>query len=500
LDTLEGSSGSYQDANQNAFNAIHNAQSNIVTSARSIDSLFSRLPSTHELDELILAADSIAILKTVQTLASDDSIPCSYIVDYLLEMLGRIRAAIEMKQFAIDQLIIIIEGAEAEIKRLQGEISRLEDEKKALWLEEIRDNLAKLAKELEQCYQEFNAIEAQIAPNEARVAGFEKEIEILMNSSDEERNRLASDRLRLTEVEALIRDLENQLNAARNRRESILASIARSQEIIAENEKKIAEARSKIEALEKEIEALRDKSDSIRRKCTDLEIQVERLRTDKKIAEAKEDRLNDQIEALEQRIAIEEEKLAYDELHTLEDMVETLQNLLPGIEREVDRQYYYCYGEGSVTVETTGSVVVYIVRGESFGNYLLSVYGQSVKVPAVRARDYHLYKVDIFSPAFTSKFGAPYAVGEAGNGLQLSGDFSCLREADAFGSGTIDSINGNEMVISNHLSRENVRVGACTRFEATSSTPSVGMKVAFRGAASAADGYNFVNAHSVTCW
>lgn len=91
---FDQSSGSSQSANQYTFSAINNAQSQIISSTRSIDSLFSRLPSSGELDELILGADSVAILKTVQTLASDDSIPCSYIVDYLLEMLGRIRAAI----------------------------------------------------------------------------------------------------------------------------------------------------------------------------------------------------------------------------------------------------------------------------------------------------------------------------------------------------------------------------------------------------------------------
>ena len=358
-----------------------------------------------------------------------------------------------------------------------------------------------MAKELERCYQEFNAIESQIAPNEARVAGFEREIEILMKSSEEERNRMTNDRLKLTEVEALIRDLENQLNSARNRRQAIIASIARSQEIIAENEKKIAEARSKIEALEKEIEALRDKADSIRRKCTDLEIQVERLRTDKRVAEAREDRLNDQIAALEARIAIEEQKLAYDELETLENMVETLTNLIPGIEREVDRQYYYCYGEGSVTVEQTGSVVVYIVRGESFGNYLLSVYGQSVKVPTARLGDVHLHRVDIFASAFTSKYGAPFAAGDnSAAGLQLPGDFSCLADASQFGSGEVTHIEGRTMTIRQAQGEVNVNLGACTRLEATSSVPSVGMNAAFRGVPSRADGYNFVNALSVTCW
>jgi len=53
-------------------------------SAVSIDSLFLRLPSPGELDQLILSADSVAILKTVQTVATDDSLTCDQRIAYLL--------------------------------------------------------------------------------------------------------------------------------------------------------------------------------------------------------------------------------------------------------------------------------------------------------------------------------------------------------------------------------------------------------------------------------
>lgn len=82
-----------------------------------------------------MGADVVLILKTVQAVASDDSLPCSQQVDYLLELLGRIRSAIEKKQFAADQLAVVIEAAEAEIKRLEAEVERLEDEKKSFWLD-----------------------------------------------------------------------------------------------------------------------------------------------------------------------------------------------------------------------------------------------------------------------------------------------------------------------------------------------------------------------------
>ena len=308
LDALHQSSSSAKSVNQNTQKAICTAKNCAgadSSAVRSIDSIFTRLPSSTELDELILTADSVAILKTVQTLASNDAIPCSQIVDYLLELLGRIRVAIEKKQFSANQLKVIIEGAEAEIARLEDEIDRLEDARKSLWLDELKDKLAKLVKDLEKCYQDMNAVESQIAPNEAKVAGLEKEIQILMKSSDDERNRIANDRLKLTEVEALIRDLENQLRNARNRRDSIEASIAKSEAIIRENDKKIDDARAKIFALEKEIRALRDEVDRIRGECVALEIQVERLRTDIAVAEQKDERYIDQILQLNRRINAE---------------------------------------------------------------------------------------------------------------------------------------------------------------------------------------------------
>ena len=147
LYSLEASSGSASSVAKNTAAVLNQGRaSSTGTPVRSIDSIFSRLPDSHELDELIKKADSVAIAKTVQTLISDDSIPCSQIIFYLLELQGRIRAAIEMKTFVADSLKVVIDGAKAEIARLEDEIDRLEDEKKALWLEELRDRLNKLVR------------------------------------------------------------------------------------------------------------------------------------------------------------------------------------------------------------------------------------------------------------------------------------------------------------------------------------------------------------------
>ena len=118
LDSLFRSSGKFSYAKKAEFGAIDFAEDNISSSTRSIDALFLRLPSDFELNELIISADSVAILKTIHTVATDDSIPCDKRIAYLFEFLGKIRRAIEEKIFAADQIKIIIEGALEEIKRL----------------------------------------------------------------------------------------------------------------------------------------------------------------------------------------------------------------------------------------------------------------------------------------------------------------------------------------------------------------------------------------------
>lgn len=108
----DGSSTTAASVAQATSTAFSNAASNAGTNTnRSIDSLFLRLPSAAELDQLILNADSVAILKTIQTVATDDSLTCDQKIAYLLEVLGRIRSAVQMKTFSLEQLRAIIDGA-----------------------------------------------------------------------------------------------------------------------------------------------------------------------------------------------------------------------------------------------------------------------------------------------------------------------------------------------------------------------------------------------------
>ena len=118
LFTLQDGSINGQVAADNARRGIRGGQTELSTPVRSIESLFSRVPSKGELDKLADDGDVAGIQKTLQVLASDDSIPCGTKVSYLLDVLGTIKAAIARKNLAADELQAIIDGAKAEIARL----------------------------------------------------------------------------------------------------------------------------------------------------------------------------------------------------------------------------------------------------------------------------------------------------------------------------------------------------------------------------------------------
>ncbi len=85
LASLSGASSAVVNNNVVAGGVINNAVANSVgTLVRSVDSLFVKLPSSAEIDALILSADSVAILKTIQTVATENSLPCDQRIAYLL--------------------------------------------------------------------------------------------------------------------------------------------------------------------------------------------------------------------------------------------------------------------------------------------------------------------------------------------------------------------------------------------------------------------------------
>jgi hypothetical protein len=44
-------------------------------------------------------------------------------------------------------------------------------------------------------------------------------------------------------------------------------------------------------------------------------------------------------------------------------LVYNLYDILPTVQTAIDREFYYCYGDGRIQVEITGINLVYVVRG-----------------------------------------------------------------------------------------------------------------------------------------
>ena len=116
-------------------------------------------------------------------------------------------------------------------------------------------------------------------------------------------------------------------------------------------------------------------------------------------------------------------------------------------------------------VEKTGSVIVYIVRGDDVGKYLHAAYGNSVKIPALK-RDIPFHKIDVFGTAWTNKFGYPFGdTSLEGRGFEFRDDFTCLNPSSAHKSyGIIDYVESGAIYVNAHDGRKiKLNVGACSR-------------------------------------
>lgn len=73
---------------------MNQAAQNSVSAQSPFDSTFVRFATVDEMDMLILTGDITAIIKLIQTVAMDNSVPCDKKIAYLLELLGRLRTAV----------------------------------------------------------------------------------------------------------------------------------------------------------------------------------------------------------------------------------------------------------------------------------------------------------------------------------------------------------------------------------------------------------------------
>ena len=371
-------------------------------------------------------------------------------------------------------------------------------------------------------YKQFNQVESQIAPNEARIAGFQHEIENLRKSNDAERNRISNDKLELITTEAEIKDLRNRLQLAEERKAFLEASIVEATQQIAENTQAIDDAMASIADLEKTIKELRDKADALRAKTTSLEVMVERIRDDVNVAQKKADAINEKIAEYKDQIAAQEKLLVTDDLKLLQDQIVVLKKIQITVEEEVNRQYFYCYGDGAFTIEKTGTVTVYIIRGEAFEALLENTYGISfddvvcctdkegsspkANVPS----EIKMQSVDIFGDDYIDTNGNPVddiiadtgKHGSPSNDVtDYTGPFECIVQEGVSGRGVIVDVAGNRYTVRRYANAgppldDFVEVAPCTIIMSTVKVPRAGMSMAFTGASAA----GFYQANMITVW
>lgn len=88
-------------------------------------------------------------------------------------------------------------------------------------IDDLKNRLGGLVTQLEGVYVEYNKVEAQIPVLEAQVAGNDREIEILIKNSDAERNRIANDKLKLSDIIAQINSIQTRIKDLQTKRASL---------------------------------------------------------------------------------------------------------------------------------------------------------------------------------------------------------------------------------------------------------------------------------------
>ena len=217
-----------------------------------------------------------------------------------------------------------------------------------LKLPDLFKNVNDLVAKLDDFYNKIYTVKTQIPPEEARIAGYLKEIDILTKQNSDNQNRISNDNLKLVQTNNLIRDIQTRLQDAKDLRDSLTASIAANTALIKDNNTKIANIRVSIDEVNAKIRGLKDTLDGLNKAANTLEVDVQRARTDLSVAQAKDKVFADQIKDFQNQITVQQPRLRDDDLLKLRTLITNLTLTLPQIQNQINREYYYCYGAGKV--------------------------------------------------------------------------------------------------------------------------------------------------------
>lgn len=151
-------------------------------------------------------------------------------------------------------------------------------------------------------------------------------------NSEVERNNVNNNRLKLNEIINQINNLRAQLTQLQDRQAAIQASIEKQNTTIATNDKLIADLKARIVGLQKQLRDLQDQSDTFSSQTRDLEVKVNRLRTDISVADTRKTKYLNDNAGYQDRIDIERRKITAADVVKLNGMVDSLKKMVPTIE------------------------------------------------------------------------------------------------------------------------------------------------------------------------
>ena len=114
-----------------------------------------------------------------------------------------------------------MDAANKEITRLQALYNANVADIDRLGTDALKNRLNGLLADLQLAYTDYNKFNTQIPVIEAQINGNNQEIQILLKNSDAERNRIANDKLKLSDIIAQINSIQTRIKDLQTKRASL---------------------------------------------------------------------------------------------------------------------------------------------------------------------------------------------------------------------------------------------------------------------------------------
>jgi hypothetical protein len=186
------------------FTTTQGSSSSVSTSSSSgqltgaaLQAEIAKLPTNAQIDQIISAANIVEITKAIQQVISS-KVDCDLKIDVLTNMLGRIRSAISMKTFNIEEIRRLLATLREEIARLNQEIDDLVARQGKNNLSGRRNDLTVALTRLEAAYAAYNTANNGNTDLTTRITTINQQIQTENNKIDNVRRLITLDQQTIT--------------------------------------------------------------------------------------------------------------------------------------------------------------------------------------------------------------------------------------------------------------------------------------------------------------